>query len=137
MSLLLVDLPGFGYADASTRATKDWNDLMIHYLLERRSLKRILLLLDARHGFKKTDFEFLTSLQDGLGTRIQESGGNVSNVTLWLHFGYTLKIRRELPPLQIVLTKCDLVKQADLARRVVAVKRDLSDFCCASLLLFQ
>lgn len=114
MSLLLVDLPGFGYADASTRATKDWNDLMIHYLLERRSLKRILLLLDARHGFKKTDFEFLTSLQDGLGTRIQESGGN--------------KIRRELPPLQIVLTKCDLVKQADLARRVVAVKRDLSDF---------
>ena len=37
-------------------------------------------------------------------------------------------MRRELPPLQIVLTKCDLVKQADLARRVVAVKRDLPDF---------
>ena len=83
MSLLLVDLPGFGYADASTRATKDWNDLMIHYLLERRSLKRILLLLDARHGFKKTDFEFLASLQDGLGTRNRESDRSVSYVTPW------------------------------------------------------
>lgn len=82
MSLLLVDLPGFGYADASTHAMKDWHELMIHYLLERRSLKRILLLLDARHGFKKTDFEFLASLQDGLGARIRESDGSVSNA-LW------------------------------------------------------
>lgn len=35
--------------------------------------------------------------------------------------------RRELPPIQIVLTKCDLVKQVDLARRVVVVRQQLSD----------
>ncbi|KAL7519598.1 hypothetical protein ACHAWX_004357 [Stephanocyclus meneghinianus] len=66
MSLLLVDLPGYGFAFAKEERTKEWQDLMHHYLLERRSLKRILLLLDARHGFKQTDFEFLSNLQDGL-----------------------------------------------------------------------
>ena len=66
MSLLLVDLPGYGFAFAKEERTKDWQELMHHYLLERRSLKRILLLLDARHGFKQTDYEFLGNLQDGL-----------------------------------------------------------------------
>lgn len=66
MSLLLVDLPGYGFAFAREERTIEWKNLMHHYLLERRSLKRILLLLDARHGFKKTDFDFLGDLQDGL-----------------------------------------------------------------------
>jgi GTP-binding protein len=66
MSLLLVDLPGYGFAFAKEERTKEWKELMHHYLLERRSLKRILLLLDSRHGFKQTDFDFLGSLQDGL-----------------------------------------------------------------------
>jgi GTP-binding protein len=66
MSLLLVDLPGYGFAFAKEERTKEWQELMHHYLLERRSLKRILLLLDARHGFKQTDFDFLGNLQDGL-----------------------------------------------------------------------
>lgn len=47
---------------------------MHHYLLERKSLKRILLLIDARHGFKKSDFEFLGDLQDGLLAK--SDGGN-------------------------------------------------------------
>lgn len=52
---------------------------MHHYLLERDSLKRILFLLDARHGFKKADFDFLEELQDGLmakvvdGEKVRES----------------------------------------------------------------
>ena len=37
-------------------------------------------------------------------------------------------MKRELPPIQIVLTKCDLVKQTELARRVVIVRKQLSDF---------
>lgn len=66
MSLLMVDLPGYGFAFAKEERTVEWKNLMHHYLLERRSLKRILFLLDARHGFKKTDFDFLSDLQDGL-----------------------------------------------------------------------
>ncbi|KAL3822293.1 hypothetical protein ACHAXA_005926 [Cyclostephanos tholiformis] len=109
MSLLLVDLPGYGFAFAKEERTIEWTNLMHHYLLERRSLKRILFLLDARHGFKKTDFDFLGDLQDGL---MAKNNGK----------------KRELPPIQIVLTKCDLVQQTDLARRVVIVKKQLSDF---------
>ena len=45
-----------------------------------------------------------------------------------LHLYFIQKTKRELPPIQIVLTKCDLVKQADLARRVVLVRTQLSDF---------
>jgi len=112
MSLLLVDLPGYGFAFAKEERTQEWKELMHHYLLERRGLKRILLLLDARHGFKKTDFDFLGDLQDGLMAKLDDDD----------------KARRELPPIQIILTKCDLVKQADLARRVVVVRQQLSDF---------
>ena len=66
MAMLLVDLPGYGFAFAKEERTVEWRDLMHHYLLERKTLKRILLLLDARHGFKKTDFDFLGDLQDGM-----------------------------------------------------------------------
>lgn len=37
-------------------------------------------------------------------------------------------MKRELPPIQIILTKCDLVKQSDLARRAYLVRKQLSDF---------
>lgn len=67
LSLLLVDLPGYGFAFASDERTSSWSELMKQYLVERgNSLKRILLLVDARHGMKKADFEFLDSLQAAL-----------------------------------------------------------------------
>ncbi len=123
-SLVLVDLPGFGFAFAKEEKAKEWNDLMNHYLLERRTLKRILLLLDARHGFKLADFEFLEALQEGLKQQNSSSSGEENNTG----GGRRRKMkRRELPPIQIVLTKCDLVKQVDLARRVVVVRQQLSD----------
>ena len=68
--------PRYGFAFAKEERTKEWKDLMHHYLLERRSLKRILLLLDARHGFKKQDFEFLGELQDGLMAKFDTNDDN-------------------------------------------------------------
>lgn len=139
MSLLMVDLPGYGFAFAKEERTIEWKNLMHHYLLERRSLKRILFLLDARHGFKKTDFDFLGDLQDGLITKVEEK--KVCTVCMChvmsminsgclkpILFSCHVKAKRELPPIQIVLTKCDLVQQNDLARQVVLVKQQLSDF---------
>jgi GTP-binding protein len=136
-SLVFVDLPGFGFAFAKEEKTKEWNELMHHYLLERRSLKRILLLLDARHGFKKADFEFLDMLQEGLMMKNQQEQNNSSQNEEEKSSGggggggrqrkMKKRKRRELPPIQIVLTKCDLVKQLDLARRVVVVRQQLSD----------
>lgn len=53
--LMLVDLPGYGYAEASKSAIKAWTRLMQHYLRQRGSLRRVCLLVDARHGLKEPD----------------------------------------------------------------------------------
>ncbi len=67
VSLLLVDLPGYGFSFAKQEQAQQWKSLMESYLLDRgKSLKRILLLIDARHGMKKADIEFLESLQNSL-----------------------------------------------------------------------
>jgi GTP-binding protein len=67
VSLLLVDLPGYGFAFASDEKAKDWQSLMKSYIVGRgKSLKRILLLIDSRHGMKKADIEFLESMERSL-----------------------------------------------------------------------
>jgi GTP-binding protein len=67
VSLLLVDLPGYGFAYATQNKMEGWKSLMQDYILNRgKPLKRILFLLDARHGMKKADLEFMESLQTAL-----------------------------------------------------------------------
>jgi GTP-binding protein len=117
MSLIFADVPGFGFAFASEDKAKEWHRLMANFVLYRgKSLKRILLLIDARHGFKKADYDFLDSLQQELASNTKKKDGNQRG-----------KRAIQLPPIQIVLTKCDLVTQNDLARRVVQVREQLSD----------
>jgi GTP-binding protein len=53
--LMLVDLPGYGYAAASKTAIAAWNRLVTQYLRGRASLHRVFLLVDARHGIKAPD----------------------------------------------------------------------------------
>jgi GTP-binding protein len=53
--LMLVDLPGYGYAEASKTAIRAWTRLMEHYLQQRAGLRRVCLLIDARHGVKDPD----------------------------------------------------------------------------------
>ncbi len=53
--LTLVDMPGYGYAQASKDVKADWQDLMFEYLRGRPSLRRVLLLLDARIEVKPAD----------------------------------------------------------------------------------
>jgi len=61
-TLYLVDLPGYGYAKAPIDKIKAWEGLIKLYLKGRSSLKRVLLLIDARHGIKANDEEIMTSL---------------------------------------------------------------------------
>lgn len=58
----LADLPGYGYAKAPQGKVADWTDLIGRYLQGRRQLKRVLLLLDARHEVKKNDDEMMSFL---------------------------------------------------------------------------
>jgi len=54
-SLMLVDLPGYGYAEAPKSAVKSWTSLVRHYLQTRATLRRVCLLIDSRHGIKDID----------------------------------------------------------------------------------
>ena len=63
-ALYLVDMPGYGYAQASKSAIKRWTRLIADYLRGRRELKRVFLLIDARHGIKPNDKETMKLLDE-------------------------------------------------------------------------
>jgi GTP-binding protein len=90
--LVLVDMPGYGYAAAAKSKVAAWTDLIHDYLRGRATLARVYVLIDARHGLKDVDATIL----DTLGKAA------VSH--------------------EIVLTKCDQVEEAALAARVDEVK---------------
>jgi GTP-binding protein len=60
----LVDMPGYGYARASKAEVKGWTKLIQDYLKGRRELKRVFLLIDARHGLKDSDREIMTLMDE-------------------------------------------------------------------------
>jgi GTP-binding protein len=60
--LMLVDLPGYGYAEAPKTEIARWTDLVNTYLKGRPSLKRVCLLIDSRHGVKPVDEPVMTML---------------------------------------------------------------------------
>ncbi len=94
--LMLVDLPGYGFAEVSKRDIERWTSLIHRYLRGRASLRRTLLLIDARHGIKEPDRPLL-KLHDEAAVSFQ-----------------------------VVLTKIDKVKPAELADRIAAVAVELA-----------
>jgi GTP-binding protein len=94
--LVLVDMPGYGYAAAAKSKIKAWNDLIHAFLRGRANLARVYLLIDARHGLKPID--------DGVLNTLDKAAVNY----------------------QVVLTKADQVKQAELAERVAVTEAALA-----------
>ena len=96
--LALVDMPGYGFAEAPKAQVDQWTKLIFDYLRGRTTLKRVYVLIDARHGIKKNDQDVLTLLD------------------------------KAAVSYQIVLTKIDKIKSAELHKLVdnthkVIVKR--------------
>ena len=60
--LAIVDMPGYGYARAPRETVERWTDLVFDYLRGRTTLKRVFVLVDARHGIKRNDEEALDLL---------------------------------------------------------------------------
>jgi len=58
----LVDLPGYGYAEAPVAIVEKWQRLLKAYLAGRQTLRRAFVLIDTRHGVKAVDEEILTLL---------------------------------------------------------------------------
>ena len=91
-ALMLVDLPGYGYAEASKIAIKRWTGSVRRYLQNRAALRRVCLLIDSRHGIKEVDrplldmldragvsYQIVLTKTDKLGpTALAETAGRVS-----------------------------------------------------------
>jgi len=93
----LVDLPGYGYANAPLPVVEKWQRLLKQYLSGRQTLRRAFVLIDARHGVKPVDEEIMSLLDS-------------SAVTF-----------------QCVLTKADKVKDKDRARILDQVRSKLAN----------
>jgi GTP-binding protein len=99
--LMLVDMPGYGYAEAPKGEIQRWTELIQLYLRGRASLRRTCLLIDARHGIKEPDRPLMKMLDE---TAVS---------------------------FQVVLTKADKVKPPDLARTVERVAAELAKHVAA------
>ncbi len=64
-SLTLVDLPGYGFAQASKSSITAWTKLTRNYLRGRSDLVRVMLLIDSRHGAKVVDCDIMDELDRG------------------------------------------------------------------------
>lgn len=60
--LFLVDVPGYGFAEAPKKVVMEWQDLLKAYLSGRAGLRRVYLLIDGRHGPKPADEEIMSLL---------------------------------------------------------------------------
>ncbi len=63
-ALAMVDMPGYGYAKASKALVKKWQALVRDYLRGRPGLRRVFILIDARHGIKPQDEEAMALMDE-------------------------------------------------------------------------
>ena len=94
IAIRLVDMPGYGFAEAPKDLVKRWRFLVNDYLRGRAVLKRTLVLIDSRHGITPVDLEIMTMLDSAA-------------------VNY-----------QLVLTKADKVKPTELAKTLQATAEE-------------
>jgi GTP-binding protein len=94
--MMLVDMPGYGYAAAAKTKVEAWTDLIHAYLRGRQNLARVYLLVDARHGLKAGDDAVLELLDEAAVSY------------------------------EVVLTKADQVGPAELATRIADMQAALA-----------
>ncbi len=90
--LILVDLPGYGYAKVSKKDRNEWKGLIRDYLMSRTTLKKLCLLIDSRRGLKESDRDIMYLLDD-------------------IALSY-----------QLVLTKADKTKKTDVDKIISDIK---------------
>jgi GTP-binding protein len=66
--MYLVDMPGYGFAEAPKDKVDAWNEVVRAYLRGRPTLRRVILLIDARHGIKPPDREIFALFKDAAVT---------------------------------------------------------------------
>ena len=106
IELRLVDMPGYGFAEAPRDLVKRWRFLVNDYLRGRSVLKRALVLVDSRHGLKDVDRDVMKMLDDAAVSY------------------------------HLVLTKGDKVKPTELAATLEAVTAEAAKHPAAHPLIF-
>lgn len=101
IAIALVDMPGYGYARAPKAKVDTWTALIKDYLRGRQMLRRVFLLIDARHGIKANDEQIMDLLDE-------------SAVTY-----------------QIVLTKIDKIKPQAVDKLVAATQTQIAGHAAA------
>ncbi|KAL8433551.1 hypothetical protein ACSSS7_003842 [Eimeria intestinalis] len=96
--LCLVDLPGYGYAEAEASKRLQWTEMCLLYLKTRPNLRRVFLLVDSRWGLKASDLCLLSFFE------------------------------RHRVPFQLVLTKADLPEQKSLVKILQIVSEEVKKF---------
>jgi GTP-binding protein len=66
--IYVVDLPGYGFANAPLAVVEKWQRLLKRYLQGRQTLRRVFVLIDARHGAKAVDEEIMSLLDSAAVT---------------------------------------------------------------------
>lgn len=66
----LVDLPGYGYAKVPEKLRRHWNTVLARYLLERQSLKGLVILVDIRRGLTDLDWGLINLVESNLPIHI-------------------------------------------------------------------
>ncbi|MEM9785952.1 MAG: ribosome biogenesis GTP-binding protein YihA/YsxC [Pseudomonadota bacterium] len=66
--IYVVDLPGYGFANAPVAVVEKWQSLLKQYLQGRQTLRRVFVLIDARHGAKAVDEEIMSLLDSAAVT---------------------------------------------------------------------
>ena len=103
----LVDLPGYGYAKVSEAKQRHWAETLGEYLLTRKSLVGLILLMDIRHPLKEYD----------------------RNMVHWC-------THAELP-VYVILNKADKLSKGKAGASLLDVKRKLADFPIEGIQLFS
>lgn len=96
LDIMIVDLPGYGYAEAAKSDKKKWGELIENYLIESEKLIHVFALIDSRHPPTELDKQMIKFLY---------------------HYGLQFTV---------FLTKCDKLSKNELNRNIMTASKDLS-----------
>ena len=106
VQIRLVDMPGYGFAEAPKDMVRRWRFLINDYLRGRQVLKRALVLVDSRHGLKAVDHDIMKMLDEAAVSY------------------------------HLVLTKADKIKPTELAKTLDATRLEAAKHPASHPLLF-
>ncbi len=120
----MVDLPGYGYAEAPVAVVAKWQALLKQYLSGRATLRRAFVLIDTRHGVKAVDEEILTLLDRSAVTFqvVMTKADKVNKATRDANIAQTIEALKKHPAAfpELIVTSSEKGEGIETLRAVIA-----------------